>query len=376
MGAETNAWPDVIFELCERRSFDAAAISGRLSLVGLTNPELRAQGMAFQKLVVRPSIDSIVNSFCDSLERIEEFTNIVGEHSDLNRLRDTQKRYILSLAVNYHEFQYFEERLRIGAVHQRLGVPQSLYQCSIQILQRLLIQHIPKQLRPDQSAFEEMIQFILKITALDMSLAVESYCESRMFALEESLRSVRGEKELLHKLAITDWLTDLHNHSYSRQFLAEALDRARLQASPLCLVMADLDHFKKINDAHGHLVGDQVLRVAAARMVAGARDGDEIGRYGGEEFMFVLQDTDLAEGKDVAERIRLRINSDVVRGRNAEINLSLSLGIAQARAGDDIDTLIDRADAALYSAKLAGRDCVCLERREQQARFRTGVDSG
>ena len=374
MRVETNAWPDVIFELCERRGFDAVAISGRLGLVGLANPELRAQGIALQNLVIRPSIDSIASSFCDSLERIEEFTNIVGEHSDLNRLRDTQKRYILSLAVNFHEFQYFEERLRIGSVHQRLGVPQCLYQCSIQMLQRVLIQHIPKQVRRDQSAFEEIIQFILKITALDMSLAVESYCETRMFALEESLRSVRGEKELLRKLAITDWLTDLHNHSYSRQFLAAALDRARLHASPLCLVMADLDHFKEINDAHGHLAGDQVLRVAAARMVAGARDGDEIGRYGGEEFMFVLQNTDLAEGRDVAERIRLRIKSDAVRGRNAEINLSLSLGIAQARAGDDIDMLIDRADAALYSAKLAGRDCVRLERREHQARFRTGVD--
>ncbi len=324
--------------------------------------------MALQDLVVRPAIDSIVDSFCDSLVTIEEFNIIVGEHSDLDRLKDTQRRYLFGLAVDFDQRQYFEERLRIGSVHHRLGVPQSLYQCSIQILQRLLIQHIPEQIRRDQTAFEEMIQFILKITALDMSLAVESYCESRMFALEESLENVRGERELLHHLAITDWLTDLHNHSYSRRFLTEALDRAKHEKSPLCVIMADLDHFKAINDTHGHLIGDQVLRVAAARMVASAREGDEIGRYGGEEFIFVLQNTDIDAGKDVAERICAHINSGAVRGRNAEIDLSLSLGIAQAREDDDIDRLIDRADAALYSAKLAGRDCVCLESRELKGR--------
>ena len=354
----------MIFELCEQRGFDAAAIAHRLSLVGLTSPELRAQGRALQDLVIRPGIDSIVGSFCDSLVTIEEFNKIVGEHSDLKRLRNTQQRYLLSLAVNFDQPQYFEERLRIGSVHQRLGVPQSLYQCSIQTLQRLLIRHVPQQIRCDQSTFEEMIQFILKITALDMSLAVESYCESRMFALEESLKSVRGERESLHRLAITDWLTNLHNHSYSRHFLSSALDRARVEKTALCVVMADLDHFKEINDAHGHLAGDQVLQVAAARMVSCARDGDEIGRYGGEEFMFVLQKTDITEGKDVAERIRMRINSDAIRGRNAEVKISLSLGIAQAREGDDVDTLIDRADAALYSAKIAGRDCVRLEASE------------
>ena len=83
-----NAWPDVIFELCEKRGFDAAAIAQRLSLVGLTSPEVRAQGTALQDLVIRPGIDSIGVSWGDSLVTIEEFNIIVGEHSDLDRLRD------------------------------------------------------------------------------------------------------------------------------------------------------------------------------------------------------------------------------------------------------------------------------------------------
>ena len=128
--------------------------------------------------------------------------------------------------------------------------------------------------------------------------------------------------------------------------------------------MAELDHFKKVNDLHGHLTGDRVLQIAAARMLSGARDGDEICRYGGEEFLFILQNTAIKEGKEMAERVRTRIGNDAIHGRNGKISISLSLGVAQAREDDNVDTLIDRADAALYVAKLAGRDCVRLETQE------------
>ena len=352
------------FELSEKRGFDAEGIARRLSLVGLAGPESLANGMVFQNTVVRPNVDAIVDSFADSLSKLDEFDTIVGDQANVSRFKETQRRYLLGLAVAFDQRQYFEERLRIGAVHQNLGVRQSLYQCSMQVLQYLLIQHIPQEIKCDPSAFEEMIQFILKITALDMSLAVESYCASRVMDLEASLDIAHGERESLHHLAVTDWLTNLHNHSYSRYFLGEALERARVEGSALCVVMADLDHFKKVNDAHGHLIGDRVLQIAAARMLSGARDGDEICRYGGEEFLFILQNTGIEEGKEMAERVRIRIGSDAVHGRDGEINISLSLGVAQAREEDTVDTLIDRADAALYAAKLAGRDCVRIEAQE------------
>jgi diguanylate cyclase (GGDEF)-like protein len=351
----------VIFELCESRGFDTDAIAERLSLIGLGGPESCAQGHALQDLVVKPNADSIVDSFYASLVENETFNSIIDKHSETERLKDTQQRYLLGLGVDFGTHQYFEERLRVGSIHQRIGVPQSIYQCSFQRLQCLLIQHIPPRVRRDHYEFEEMLQFILKITALDTSLAVESYCAARLHGFEKNLQSVRGERERLHRLAVTDWLTNLHNHAYSRHILAETLDRARAEKSPMCVIMADVDHFKKINDACGHLAGDEVLRVVAARMVSGARTADEIGRYGGEEFLFVLQDADIEEGKDVAERVRVRISSDVVHSRGAEVWVSLSLGIAQARESDDVDTLINRADQALYAAKLAGRNCVRIE---------------
>jgi len=362
-GPVSEAWSDVNFELCDKRGFDADEIGRRLGLLGLDTPEAAVHGAELQDTIIKPNVDAIVDSFSNSLSKLQEFDNIVGDRSNITRLKETQRRYLLSLAVDFDKRQYFEERLQIGSVHQRIGVPQSLYQCSMQALQFLLIQHIAQQVRRDHFAFEEMIQFILKITALDMSLAVESYCASRVLDLEESLDIADGEKESLHHMAVTDWLTNLHNHSYSRYFLGEALDRAKTKNVALCVIMADLDHFKDINDTFGHLAGDQVLQIAAARMLSGARSGDEICRYGGEEFLFILQNTDIEEGKEVAERVRERVGRNAIHARNKEITISLSLGVAQAREDDNVDTLIERADAALYAAKLAGRDCARLEAR-------------
>ena len=103
------------------------------------------------------------------------------------------------------------------------------------------------------------------------------------------------------------------------------------------------------------------MRIAAARMVSGARNGDEIARYGGEEFLFILENTDLDAGVEVAERVRVRINGDAIHSRGESLRVSLSLGLAAARETDSVDALIERADAALYAAKLAGRDCVRCE---------------
>ena len=344
--------------LCARCGIDAKAIAERLRLVGLENPESTAQGKDLQERVIGPNVDAIIGKFHTSLSRLEQFNKLVGQGADLGQLRDTQKRYLLSLGVDIQHRHYFEDRLRIGAVHQRVGVPQSLYQCTVQGLQSLLIEYIPAEIRRDESEFEEMIRFILKITALDMSLAVESYCAARVAGLQKTLTSERGETERLRQVSVTDSLTGLYNHSYSRHCLAQALERARTERLPLCVIMADLDHFKGINDTYGHLVGDQVLRVAAGRMLSAARTNDEICRYGGEEFLFILQNTDIAGGEGVAERVRTHIHGDAMRCGDKEIHVSLSLGVAEACDGDTVNALIAKADAALYAAKRAGRNCV------------------
>ncbi|MBT8092838.1 MAG: diguanylate cyclase [Gammaproteobacteria bacterium] len=326
-----------------------------LELDGLDALEL---GHKLQNVVIRPSVDSIIDQFVETLLEIDQFRHTISTKSALQRLRQTMLRYVLGLGVDFQSDAYFEARRQVGVVHQRLGVPQSHYQCAFRRFQDLLVTSIPESLRSDSQAFEAMLRFILKITALDISLAVESYCSASMSRLARSLESERGKTARLQKLSVTDRLTDLHNHGYAKFRLKDALQHAVEEDSPLCVIMADLDNFKTINDTHGHLVGDDVLRIAAARMVSAARASDEIGRYGGEEFLFILPNTDMAGACAVAERVRTRIASDEIRSGDTSLIVTLSLGVTEAQCDDTVDALIQRADAALYRAKAEGRNCI------------------
>ncbi len=346
---------DRLWESC---GFDENTIADRLRLIELDQEEIEANGRQLHDHVVMPNVDAIVERFFRSLRRIDEFNRIVEGSSTAARLKESQKRYLLSLGIDFHKREYFEERLRIGAVHQRVGVTCSLYQSMFQGLQSLLIEYVPPAIRDDGPAFAELLRFILKITALDMSLAIESYSSGKISDLLRTLEDERDETVRLRELATTDWLTNLRNHSYSKRCLGAALERTKIDKSLLCVIMADLDHFKEINDAHGHLVGDEILQIAARRMLSSARAHDEICRYGGEEFLFILNDTSITDGEEVAERMRLHIKRNAMNSRDTQLTVTMSLGVAQARDGDTVNTLIEKADRALYAAKRDGRDCV------------------
>ena len=103
-----------------------------------------------------------------------------------------------------------------------------------------------------------------------------------------------------------------------------------------------------------------MLQIAASRMASAARTNDEICRYGGDEFLCILENTDITDGEEVAERIRARINGDTLQSGDRQFGLTLSLGLAEAAKGDTLDALIKRADSALYAAKRAGRDRVLI----------------
>jgi diguanylate cyclase (GGDEF)-like protein len=124
--------------------------------------------------------------------------------------------------------------------------------------------------------------------------------------------------------------------------------------------MADIDHFKRINDTHGHLTGDEVLCEVARRMQKSLRRYDTIGRFGGEEFLLILPECSLEEGVKLAERICRLVCSEPVKAKNKPIDVSISLGVAVANrlAPADLEALLGLADAALYRAKEAGRNRV------------------
>lgn len=184
--------------------------------------------------------------------------------------------------------------------------------------------------------------------------------EREAVAHEAETRELALDIERLRKLSETDPLTGLLNR---RAFLAAAerqLAYGRRYGRPLAVVVADIDHFKRVNDMHGHAAGDLVIRAVAARLQSAARDTDLVARFGGEEFVVLLMESDITAAVSYAERTRGLIAAAPVAGESgAQVQVTVSLGCAVLNAADrDVQDAIDRADDALYGAKAAGRNRV------------------
>ncbi|MGM0646195.1 MAG: diguanylate cyclase [Thermodesulfobacteriota bacterium] len=161
--------------------------------------------------------------------------------------------------------------------------------------------------------------------------------------------------ELLH----TDPLTGVANRRHVQEVFQKAVARCNRHEISLVVVMCDLDHFKTVNDTYGHAVGDRVLQDFANVLLENCRQEDLIGRFGGEEFLLVLQDTDLAEGQQLAERMRQRVAHMPLVAE--DVRQTASFGVAEYRPGEDPEATIQRADKAMYAAKIGGRDMVVAE---------------
>jgi diguanylate cyclase (GGDEF)-like protein len=167
------------------------------------------------------------------------------------------------------------------------------------------------------------------------------------------------------RAGLTDYLTGWHNRRYLEARLGEEIARAQRAESPIACLMIDVDHFKALNDTCGHLAGDEALRVITTRINARVRASDTPARFGGDEFALLLPDTSLEDALRLAERIRADMHAPVDVGADREWAVTLSIGAAAIRpvrgaqgAADWAAELLALADAALYRAKAAGRDCV------------------
>ena len=164
-------------------------------------------------------------------------------------------------------------------------------------------------------------------------------------------------------LVLTDPLTSLYVRRYGETHLDELLERVNQDATSAAVLLFDVDHFKQVNDTHGHDAGDDVLRELAARTIKSVRSVDLAVRWGGEEFLVVMPETDLANAAAVAERLRAAVAKELftVRSSGEKLAVTISVGVAAAIAGGDHrDRLLKRADDALYSAKSAGRNRVIV----------------
>ncbi|MNK11262.1 Response regulator PleD [compost metagenome] len=184
----------------------------------------------------------------------------------------------------------------------------------------------------------------------------------RLRAANAQLRRREKVGEFYRQLSMVDGLTNLHNRAWLNDKLSVLVDEAHASKRPLALIMIDLDHFKRFNDEYGHLLGDTALRTAAGVLSAALRPSDFAVRYGGEELIVILPDSNVAAGTMVAQRLCERMRLAVVF---ADMHMPLphitaSFGVAVLAPQQDADGLLAAADAALYRAKEAGRNQVAI----------------
>lgn len=168
------------------------------------------------------------------------------------------------------------------------------------------------------------------------------------------LNKLAERLDVLHSKAIIDPLTGISNRRYFLEAFSEEMARSRRNRTPLSLIFIDLDHFKSINDSLGHQAGDEILRVAAEHLDRNCRPYDNLARWGGEEFIILLPETDEEMALVFAERIRRSFLAGLAT--SISIRVTASIGVAQYKPGDSVEQLVDKADKALYHAKAMGRN--------------------
>jgi diguanylate cyclase (GGDEF)-like protein len=194
---------------------------------------------------------------------------------------------------------------------------------------------------------------------------LEVRVEERTSELVELTRKLVDEiserkhvEERLARIATSDMLTGVMNRRAMFEQLRYQLVRHQRNKTPFVILVADVDHFKNINDTYGHDVGDQALIAVADILLNSTRSQDLISRWGGEEFLILLPDTDLKGGAIAAEKIRSRMSEEAVKADKHSLKLTLSIGVAEYKYGQTIEKCIKDADSALYQAKNQGRNRV------------------
>ena len=206
--------------------------------------------------------------------------------------------------------------------------------------------------QPDDELDSVVIDTVAQIMEANTRL------QKQLASAESRLQEQAQQIEVHAADALTDSLTGTANRRAFDQQLAQRIADWQRRGTPLSLLMVDVDHFKKFNDTHGHLAGDEVLRGVAEVLNSTVRNADVVARFGGEEFAIIMPGTDLKTAGPMAEKARAAIEAAEFAFEGTTLKVTASEGVAQVMSGDDISSLVRRADEALYASKNAGRNNV------------------
>lgn len=221
----------------------------------------------------------------------------------------------------------------------------------------LLLGKINHNLSPQQ--IHEVVDEILVETR--MAISTGELLTERLNTAMSEIRTLKRDLEQTRREAKTDTLTGLANRKAFDDLVGKVIADADQSGLDVCLLFGDLDLFKEINDRHGHLVGDQVLRVVANALKDSVKGRDLVARYGGEEFSIILLNTSLQNARTLADNIRKDIASKRIQRKDTRESLgsiTMSFGVARYMPNEGVDSFMQRADRALYMSKRKGRNCV------------------
>jgi two-component system, cell cycle response regulator len=227
--------------------------------------------------------------------------------------------------------------------------------------------YVPGSIKSMQAALRHLTWQTKAIASGDYTQRIDFMGEiseafnAMVLQLDETMRNLRQREKDFRKLAQTDPLTGANNRDYFMELLHAEIERSRRYNHIFSIMMLDLDHFKSVNDTCGHAAGDEALRtLVRVFQSSGLRQSDFWGRIGGEEFAVTLPETALHAAAGVAERLRANLAKAPVCYDGKSFFITASIGVSQFRTGDVRETMLHRADQAMYEAKQAGRNRVCL----------------
>ncbi len=309
--------------------------------------------------VVAENLDEVVDEFYKKILQFSEMDRLIGDAETLRRLKNHQRNYILTLFDGQYDEEYIHARLRVGVVHNRIGLEPKFYISAVHNLLSALRNIIISHHSQNCSSCGAGSAAVEKILMFDLSITFDTYINSLMDEVSrskkdledyaESLEEVISERtKLLKEQAQHDGLTKLLNQRAFYTELRRELMRGQRRNHATVLVYFDLDNFKKLNDSQGHKRGDEILVAVADAMRSTLRESEIIARYGGDEFCIILPESNAQEAQQVCQRL-----NKVIKESTEGSGISCSMGIAVSPPDNnyDADSLVKIADKAMYEAK-------------------------
>ncbi len=294
--------------------------------------------------------DGLVNEINTMIHQRVTFTTEMNDYLYTTYIAEGEDQFLRETAANAKNMIHSV----MNAMHDFSGETEAFGQS---------IDEQAKQLPADGEELEQVVKNLMTST---QSMRISSSSMNKK--LEESRKEIEELRANLAAVTMEsekDFLTEIANRKALEKQLPELMQEAKAEEQPLCLMMLDIDYFKKFNDTYGHLIGDQVLKIVAKTLVSTVKGADLVARYGGEEFCVVLPHTPLAGGMVVANAIREAIASKELKRKDTGETygtVTVSIGVSLFQANHDtIPTFIKRADDALYQSKKKGRNCVTQE---------------